>query len=93
MKLVLGLAIGVALGLVFAPASGEKTRTRLKNKARDFTRHPEPKAKEKVRVMAAETEQRAGEIRSRVGRKVRQAAGKSVTSDVLQHNEPGKELG
>ena len=89
MKLVLGFAIGVALGLVFAPASGEKTRTQLKNKARDVTRHPEPKAKEKVRVMGAETE-RAGEIGSRVRRKVRQAAGKSVTSDVLQHNEPGQ---
>ena len=46
MKLALGFAIGVALGLVFAPASGEKTRAQLKNKARDFTR-PEPKARER----------------------------------------------
>ena len=30
MRLVLGFAIGVALGLVFAPASGEKTRAQLK---------------------------------------------------------------
>ena len=91
MRLVLGFAIGVALGLVFAPASGEKSRTQLKNKARDFTRHPERKAQEKVRVVAAETEQKAGEIGSRAGRKVRQA-GKAVT-DVLHNDEPGKELG
>jgi len=92
MKLVLGFAIGVALGLVFAPAWGEKTRAQLKTKARDFTRHPERKAQEKVRVVAAETEQRAREIGSRVRRGVRRAAVKPGTSDVLNNNELGKEL-
>jgi gas vesicle protein len=90
MKLVLGFAIGVALGLVFAPASGEKTRAQLKNKARDLSRYPARKAQEKVRKAAAETEQRAGEIGSRVGREVAQAAVKAVTREVVNNNEPGQ---
>lgn len=90
MKLVLGFAIGVALGLVFAPACGEKTRTQLKNKARDFTRYPGRKAQEKIREVAAGAEQRAGEMGSRVGRDVAQAAGKAVTSEVLNSNERGE---
>lgn len=89
MKLVLGLAIGVALGLVFAPAAGKRTRAQLKNKARDLTHYPERKAQEKVRAVAEETEQRAGEIGSRVGRDVAQATVKAVTSEVLDKNEPG----
>lgn len=90
MKLLWGFAIGVALGLVFAPSSGEKTRAQLKNKTRDFTRYPEQKAQEKVREVARETEHRAGEIGSRVGRDVAQAAVKPVTREVLNHNEPGQ---
>jgi gas vesicle protein len=75
---------------VFAPAPGEKTRSQLKNKARDFTGYPERKTREKIRAVAAETEQRAGEIGSRVGRDVAQAAVKAVTSEVLNNNEPGQ---
>ena len=90
MKLVLGFAIGVALGLVFAPAAGKRTRAQLKDKARDLTHYPERKAQEKVREVAAETEQRAGEIGSREGRDSAQAAVKAVTSEVLDKNEPGR---
>lgn len=89
MKLVMGFAIGVALGLVFAPASGEKTRAQLKNKARDITRYPKRKTREKVREIAGDTEQRAGKIGSRVGRDAAQSAARA-TSEVLNNNQPGK---
>ena len=90
MKLVLGFAIGVALGLVFAPASGEKTRAQLKNKARDLAHYPERRAQEKIRRAAAETEQRAGEIGSRVGRDAAQAAVKAVISEAPNKNDQGQ---
>lgn len=37
-KLVLGFAIGVELGLVFAPASGEKARARLSSRVESCIR-------------------------------------------------------
>ena len=44
MKFFLGFAIGVALGTVFAPASGEETRRWLKRKAEDASRLKEKDA-------------------------------------------------
>jgi len=78
MKFVLGLAIGVALGLVLAPASSEETRTQLKQKARDFNHYRERQAQEKLQEVGTATEQKAGEIGSRVGRDVAQADVKAI---------------
>lgn len=83
MKFVLGFAVGVALGLVFAPAPGSETRRELKNKARELAHFPERKIEEKVREAASSAEQKAGDIGSRVGRDAAQAAVKAVTSEVL----------
>ena len=48
MKFVLGLLSGVALGLIFAPASGEETRERLMNEANELAEMPRRKAQEAV---------------------------------------------
>ncbi|HEX3104443.1 MAG TPA: YtxH domain-containing protein [Terriglobales bacterium] len=87
MKFVLGFAIGVALGMVFAPAPGSDTRRELKNKIRELGRYPEQKIEEKVQQAAASVEQKAGEIGSRVGRDAAQAAVKAVTSEVLEDDQ------
>jgi gas vesicle protein len=59
MKFVLGFAVGVALGLVFAPAPGTETRRELKNKVRELSHYPERKIEEKVQQAAASAEQKA----------------------------------
>ena len=87
MRFVLGFAVGVALGLVFAPAPGVETRRELGNKVRELSRYPERKIEEKVQEAAASAEQKAGEIGSRVGRDAAQAAVKAVTSEVLKKND------
>jgi gas vesicle protein len=87
MKFVLGFAIGVALGIVFAPAPGSETRRELKNKARELSDYPERKINEKVQEAAASAQEKAGDIGSRVGRDAAQAAVKAVTSEVLKIND------
>ena len=87
MKFVLGFAIGVALGIVFAPAPGSETRRELKNKARELSDYPERKINEKVQEAAASAQEKAGDIGSRVGRDAAQAAVKAVTREVLKIND------
>jgi len=87
MKFVLGFAIGVALGIVFAPAPGSETRRELKNKASELSHYPERKINEKVQEAAASAQEKAGDIGSRVGRDAAQAAVKAVTSEVLKIND------
>ena len=87
MKFVLGFAIGVALGIVFAPAPGSETRRELKNKASELSHYPERKINEKVQEAAASAQEKAGDIGSRVGRDAAQAAVKAVTSEVLKTND------
>lgn len=59
MGLVVGGALGFVAGLLFAPASGEKTRQRLADEA--F------RAAETARGLAERAEQAAGAIGVRVG--------------------------
>jgi gas vesicle protein len=87
MKFVLGFAIGVALGIVFAPAPGSETRRELKNKVHELSDYPERKINEKVQEAAASAQEKAGDIGSRVGRDAAQAAVKAVTSEVLKIND------
>jgi len=87
MKFVLGFAVGVALGLVFAPAPGTETRRDLKNKVRELSHYPERRIEEKVQQAAASAEQKAGDIGSRVGRDAAQAAVKAVASEVLKDDQ------
>lgn len=79
MKFVIGLAIGVALGTVFAPAPGEETRHWLKQKAGDASRFP----KKKLREAADATREKAGEMGARVGRQAAESAVQAVENKVV----------
>lgn len=79
MKFLFGLAIGVALGLVYAPARGEETRERLMQKAGELADIPRQKAEE----LADVTEQKAGEIGARVGRELAQSSVEAVRGKTL----------
>ena len=80
MKFILGLTIGVALGLIYAPARGEETRERLKQKAEELADVP----RQKIGEMADVSEQKAGEIGARIGREVAQSSVQAVREKVLK---------
>ena len=80
MKFILGVAAGIALGLIFAPAPGEETRARLKDKAGELAEIPRQKAAE----LADAAEQRAGEIGARVGRELAQSSVEAMRPDTLK---------
>lgn len=80
MRFFFGFAIGVGLGLLFAPASGEETRRRLMNKADELAAMPRQKAME----MAEVGQERAGEIGAEVGRKAAEAAVEALKDNVLK---------
>ncbi len=83
MKFVLGLTVGVALGLIFAPERGEVTRQRLREKAEELAEVPRRKAEE----LADVGEQKAGEIGARVGREAAQSAVQSIREKVLDEEK------
>jgi len=82
VRFLIGFGIGVVLGIMFAPAPGERTRAELARRLRDLSQVPERKVQEKVDKVAARAEAKAGEIGSRVGREVAEAAVKAVRSEV-----------
>ncbi len=57
MNFLLGLMMGVALGVVFAPASGVETRRRLRMKAEEI----EERALQSGRAKSGELGREAGE--------------------------------
>lgn len=63
MKLLLGFAVGIALGLVYAPASGEETRHKLFGAVKDWIERPEQKVHDV-----------AGDLGSKWGREAAEAA-------------------
>jgi gas vesicle protein len=70
MRFLIGLAVGIGFGLVFAPAPGEETRGRLMNKIGELSQVPQ----QKVAELAEAGQQKAGEIGAKVGRKAAEAA-------------------
>lgn len=79
MKFLLGLGIGVALGTVFAPASGEETRRWLKHQSHEISRLP----KRKVREALESTREKAGEMGARAGRKAAESAVQAVENKIV----------
>jgi gas vesicle protein len=79
MKFLFGLAVGVVLGLIYAPARGEETRQRLMDKAGELADIPRQKAEE----LADVAEQKAGEIGARVGRDLAQSSVQAARGKVL----------
>ena len=83
----LGLGLGVAAGLLFAPQSGEETRVMIKNKA-DEGRDLLKRRSEELRDTAAEAVQRGKETVSRHRENLASAvdAGKQAYRDALNAN-------
>ena len=78
MKFILGLAVGVGLGMIFAPAPGEETRERLVREAQDLADAPRRKAEE----IAADVRQKAGDKGAELGRKAAERAVDKVSESV-----------
>ena len=79
MKFLVGFGLGVALGIIFAPASGEQTRRKLRDKAADIANLPQKKA-----AQAAESaKSKASELGARVGQQAAEAAVQSVKEELL----------
>jgi gas vesicle protein len=85
MKFLLGFGIGIALGVLFAPAPGEQTRSRLVGKAQELSHFPQ----EKMREMAELGKEKMGEVGARVGRQAAEAAAQAVSDEMLG-NQSGK---
>ncbi|MBV8051946.1 MAG: YtxH domain-containing protein [Acidobacteriaceae bacterium] len=83
MKFLVGLAIGFAGAILFAPAPGQETRQRLIEKSRDWRRVPEKKAEE----MAEAAEHKAGDIGAEIGRRAAESALEAVKGNVLGQNK------
>lgn len=60
-KFLVGLGLGVTLGVLVAPASGEETRRQLRDKAEDFRDEKLGNVIQKSRVKAGEVARQAAE--------------------------------
>lgn len=82
MKFLFGFAIGVALGLLYAPAPGEKTRRRILEKTRELPDLPQQKARE----IAASTKAKAGDLGAKLGRQAAEAAVEKATPNAVSES-------
>ena len=87
----LGLGLGVAAGLLFAPQSGEETRVMLRNKA-DEGRDALKRRTEELREQATETLQKGRETVSRHRENLTSAmdAGKQAYREALNTDMAGE---
>ncbi len=74
MRFVVGLGIGVALGLLYAPAPGEVNRNWLMRKAGELSNLPA----RKLQQVAEAGKEKAGDLGARIGRQAAEAAVQSV---------------
>ena len=58
LKFMAGLSIGIGLGMILAPASGEETREMIAENLEDFAEAP----RRKIEDTLDEVQQQAGEI-------------------------------
>ena len=73
-KFILGFGIGVALGVLFAPAKGEEMRARFRAKATDVAALPRKKAVE----TADASKEKAAELGEKIGRHTVEAVKQNV---------------
>jgi len=78
MKFILGVLIGTAVGLIFAPAPGEETREQLYERAREYADIPQQKAADLIE----QNKDKIGDIGARVAREAAEAAVESVTQEL-----------
>lgn len=87
MKFIFGFAIGVALGLLYAPARGEETRRKLLEKIRELPELPQQKERE----IAATAKIKAGDLGAQLGRQAAEAAVESATPNAM--SQPSEKVG
>lgn len=75
---LVGLGLGVGLGLLFAPMSGEETRTNLADRANDLANsaretyeHNRDRVQRGVETIRSTAERAMGQVRSTVGEAAR----------------------
>ncbi|MGB8889616.1 MAG: YtxH domain-containing protein [Candidatus Korobacteraceae bacterium] len=84
-KFLVGLGVGIGLGLLFAPMSGEETRTNLADRANDLAssarhsyEHNRDRVQRGVETIRSTAERAMGQVRSTVGEAV--AATESISA-------------
>ncbi len=82
-KFILGFGIGIALGIIFAPAKGEEMRAQVRAKAKEIVDLPRKKAGE----MADASNEKAAELGEKIGRETAEAKIKGV-KQVLGKDKP-----
>lgn len=82
MKFLLGLAVGFAAALLFAPARGEDTREKLIRGAQDLTDASQQKLHETAEKVSSVVQEKAGEIGGKKGREAAEKVAARVTGKV-----------
>ncbi len=78
MRFILGVLIGTAVGLVFAPAPAEQTRERIYRRAHEYAEVPQQKAADLIE----QNKDKIGDIGARVAREAAEAAVEGVTKEL-----------
>jgi gas vesicle protein len=78
-RFLIGFGVGIALGMIFAPAKGSETRDRLRDKAQELADLPRKKAVQ----MADVSKEKAGELGEGIGRQTPEAAVEAVKQNIL----------
>jgi gas vesicle protein len=78
MKFMLGFFVGLAGALLFAPARGEETRSRLIETGHNLANRSASKLNQTVEQVSETAREKAGEIGSAVGRQAAEAVADSV---------------
>ncbi|HLZ40170.1 MAG TPA: YtxH domain-containing protein [Candidatus Sulfotelmatobacter sp.] len=86
-RFLLGFAVGMGVGMLFAPASGEETRDLLAERAREWMEISQRKIEEKVEEAAQVAKAKAGDLGSQIGRQAAENAVQTVERNVLGKNK------
>jgi len=78
-KFLLGLGLGVAVGILIAPASGEETRRQLADKAEELAEMPRMKVQEALQ----KGREKAGEVGQEAAQKAFDEAAKRVVGQQM----------
>jgi len=82
MKFLFGIAVGLIVGLLYAPAPGEETRERLYRKAGDYAQVPQ----RKIADIVDQNKEKVADIGARLGREAVESAVDSAT-EKLRNDE------
>jgi gas vesicle protein len=82
-RFLAGFAVGIGLGIIFAPARGSQTRAQLREKAEEVADLPRKKAAQ----MANIGKEKAGELGARIGRQSAEAAAEAIKQNVLGNDK------